>query len=90
MVYHLAAYTQPKKCVFINHILNLSADKELILGDFNIPSLSWNDEDMIDMNIPDTDTLFVDLFKTISLSQWVKNPTFINSGIYCHGSGIDV
>ena len=50
----------------------------MILGDFNLPSLSWSFDDLfMDAN---RDTVFLDCFIAASLTQWVKEPTFVSSG----------
>ncbi|XP_050723119.1 uncharacterized protein LOC127001915 [Eriocheir sinensis] len=49
------------------------------MGDFNLPSISWNDV-VPDHNTTACDTMFLNLFQTLGLHQWVLEPTFIKLG----------
>ena len=51
----------------------------MLLGDFNMPTISWLNE-VPDQNISVCDFMFLDLFQTFGLHQWVREPTFISSG----------
>ena len=62
----------------LNFLLHSCADKEvLILGDFNLPSISWGDERTVSPSA--ADGAFLDMFNTIGLTQWVSEPTFPRS-----------
>ena len=52
----------------------------LIMGDFNLPSVSWNDADFLNYNYPPLQRSFIDCFLSLGLTQWVDSPTFVHSG----------
>ena len=57
-------------------------DKEvLVLGDFNLPNIRWQDQcEAKNSNCPSLDTMFLDTFDSLGLTQWVTEPTFPRSG----------
>ena len=50
------------------------------MGDFNLPTLDWSLENVMDKYISPRDQQFYDCFCTLGLTQWIKEPTFISSG----------
>ena len=79
-VYRSLSYTYEENIALVELIYNLSVNKELVLlGDFNLPTISWLNE-VPDQNISVCDSMFLDLFQTLGLHQWVREPTFIRSG----------
>ena len=70
-VYRPPSYTYEENIALVEFIYNLSANKELVLlGDFNLPTISWLNE-VLDQNISVSDSMFLDLFQTLGLHQWV-------------------
>ena len=79
-VYRPPSYDTNSNTILTDHLLSLCSEKEaLILGDFNLPSLTW-DEDNIPDYVPPTDQLFLDTFLSLGLSQLVRECTFPRSG----------
>ena len=55
-------------------------DKEVIvLGDFNLPHINWNSKNQL-RQLPTLETMFMDVFDGLGLTQWVSEPTFPRSG----------
>lgn len=83
-VYILVVYRPPsnndeKNEALKNFLLTFCPDKEIIvLGDFNLPSLKWN-QLAISENATPQDKTFLDIFTTLSLTQWIDKPTFFPS-----------
>lgn len=79
VIYRPPAYDNISNLNLINYISSLSINKELILlGDFNLPTISWN-QLVIDQHISPADSLFLDMFNTLGLQQWVNEPTYLRS-----------
>ena len=56
-------------------------DKEVvIMGDFNLPEVNWSIPDSISFQYSPLPRMFMDVFITLGLTQWVKLPTFYPSG----------
>ena len=84
-MYVLTVYKPPsnrelENTSLVNFIANFCAGKEvLILGDFNLPSIRWAQDDP-GATVSRSDLPFMELFNTLGLSQYVHEPTFISSG----------
>ena len=64
----------------LDFLADFCSDKEvLILGDFNLPSLSWDSDDVL-MHATRSDRLFFEVFMSLGLDQWVAECTFPRSG----------
>ena len=51
----------------------------VVMGDFNLPTLKWDDEGVEGLTTP-TDRFFGDCFAECGLTQLVTDPTFYPSG----------
>ena len=81
VVYRPPSYTQSENEGLLSFINEYTIDKSVILmGDFNLPTLRWESEDMLNRYISPTDSLFYDMFAVAGLNQWVDKPTFVPSG----------
>ena len=84
-VFVIVVYRPPSNSDIDNQLVcsflgDFCADKEVILvGDFNLPSLDWCDLNPLS-SCPAMEQNFVDLFNSIGLTQWVKQPTYPRSG----------
>lgn len=84
-LYILTVYRPPstspeENSLLIDYINRFCLGREvLLLGDFNLPSIHW-DSAVCDVGVSTVDSLFLDLFNTLGLFQWVLEPTFIRSG----------
>ena len=80
-MYVVTVYRPPSSSVDETHtlydyLMAFCEDKEVvILGDFNLPTLSWESADPI-MHATLIDRQGYEAFMTIGLSQWVTEPTF--------------
>ena len=85
-VYVYAVYRPPsnsseQNALLISFILNKCVDKEVILiGDFNLPTLSWSSEEQPPRTVSSSDSRFLDAFNTLGLTQWIGEATFPRSG----------
>ena len=52
----------------------------MLMGDFNLPTLGWNEYDVPTGNASTHDRLFLEMFLLLGFKQWVKEPTFLSSG----------
>ena len=60
-------------------LLDFCGDGEVILlGDFNLPSLSWNTPDPAS-HVSATDRQVYEVFTSLGLTQWAKEPTYSRS-----------
>ena len=66
-------------CSFLG---NFCADKEVILmGDFNLPGLDWScGHPITTPGCSRSVQMFVDMFDSLGLTQWVTQPTYPRSG----------
>ena len=84
-LYVVAIYRPPSSDSVFNQMLQDSlisfcSDREvLLLGDFNLPSLSWNST-CPSSQATVCDTSFYDTFVSLGLTQWVSDPTYPRSG----------
>lgn len=85
-VFILIVYRPPSSDICANENLIsviesvCSSHEVIILGDFNLPSLTWTLPRHDDARISATDSSFLDCFDSLGLSQWVCEPTFPRSG----------
>ncbi len=64
----------------IEGFLYFSTGKKVgIIGDFNLPSISWSNS-TVDLHITNADALFFNLFTDLGLHQHFTEPTFLASG----------
>ena len=79
-VYRPPSYEISENRVLIEHMQAFCSDKEVvILGDFNLPSLAWDSDNLFD-NLYPTDRLFLETFLSLGLTQFVRQSTFPRSG----------
>ena len=85
-IYVLSVYRPPSYSVAENEALReflteFSLGKEVvIMGDFNLPSLKWDDRMGMGGQVSGTDRSFFDCFVACGFSQWVESSTFFPSG----------
>ena len=80
VVYRPPSNTQEENQALIDFLLRSCTGKEVvILGDFNLPSISWNNQQPGGM-VSVTDRKFLDMFSTLGLTQWISESTFPRSG----------
>lgn len=78
--YRPPSYSSDENKTLLDLLSRFCLDKEvLILGDFNLPSLSWNEVDTLS-NISAMDRSFLETFQCLGLTQLVKEPTYPRSG----------
>ena len=81
MTYRPPSYNTEDNESLTNFLQEFCNSKEvLLLGDFNLPSLQWTDEDSTAGYLLPTDRLFLDVFTDIGLSQVVTESTNFPSG----------
>ena len=84
-IYVITVYRPPSNDVTDNRILmgfllQFCPDKEIVLqGDFNLPSLKWDLDEMYDSYIYPCDREFFELFMNLGLAQIIKKPTIFPS-----------
>ena len=65
----------------VNFLIEFCFDKEVILqGDFNLPSLRWDEENLLDFYVTPLDRMFYNTFSSLGLSQVVRESTNYPSG----------
>ena len=85
-IYVMCVYRPPSSGLndnvrLLEFIEQFCQDKEMIiLGDFNLPSLHWNREDMLATYIPEFEMEFFNLFSQLGLVQVVNSSTNFPSG----------
>ena len=52
----------------------------VLLGDFNLPSLKWDETELLVGNVTPHDRAFLDAFLVMGFEQWVRESTFLPSG----------
>lgn len=79
VAYRPPSYTPEENQTLLNFLVDFCSDREvLVLGDFNLPSISWVTEDPISRVTP-LDSSFYEAFLSLGLTQWVSEPTFPRS-----------
>ena len=85
-VYFLIVYRPPSYTAAENETLALtlreviSGKEMIILGDFNLPNIEWTSQHVPTGHVPPLESMFLDVFISLGLSQWVTEPTFPSSG----------
>ena len=80
-VYRPPSYSEFENNQLLNFICNFCQDKEVIVqGDFNLPSLHWELDDIFSEYVTPLDNLFFDSFISCGLHQVVKESTSFPSG----------
>ena len=83
-VYVIIVYRPPSSSaveteLLYDFLLSFCGDKEvLVLGDFNLPTLSWKSSDPT-LHASPIDRQGYEVFITLGLTQWVSEPTFPRS-----------
>ena len=61
-------------------LTDFCSDKEVVIvGDFNLPSIGWTQDDRT-ASCSALDKMFFETFLSLGLTQWVLQPTFPRSG----------
>ena len=80
-VYRPPSYTVCENNVLFNFLCTFCNDKEVVIqGDFNLPSICWNLEDIFSVYIGPLDLEFLNMFISLGLVQIVKEATNHPSG----------
>lgn len=75
-IYRPPSYDAEDNTQLINFLFTFCRNKEVVLlGDFNLPTLRWEQEDPAEAYILPTDQMFLDLFTDLGLWQAVREPT---------------
>lgn len=81
VVYRPPSNSSDQNQALTNFLLHNCADKEVVLlGDFNLPSITWNSNEPCGGSPSLADVKFLDVFNTLGLTQWVSESTFPRSG----------
>lgn len=82
IVYRPPSYSDDQNDKLLSSLDTLFRDREvIIMGDFNLPSVSWNSDTGSPANSgSSTDKKFLELFRLSGLIQWVTQPTYPRSG----------
>ena len=79
VVYRPPSYNLLENLGLINFLTNFCDGKEvLIIGDFNLSSVKWNDPNRL-TDITPSDRVFYNCFIELGLSQFVNQPTYPRS-----------
>ena len=85
-VYFLVVYRPPSYTTAENEELagvlqeQILGKEIIILGDFNLPNIEWTSREIPSSHVPPLDLMFLDVFTSCGLVQWVSEPTFPKSG----------
>ena len=80
-VYRPPSYDTEQNLILLEFLGEFVTGKEvIILGDFNLPSLDWTLDDVLDRYVTPTDEMFYSGFMEAGLVQWVREGTFFPSG----------
>ena len=80
-IYRPPSYTDIENALLLNFISVFCSDKEVVLqGDFNLPSLHWDLEDLLSVYISPVDLDFLNVFSILGLNQMIKESTIYPSG----------
>ena len=79
VVYRPPSYSQEQNDALAAFLLSSCSGKEaLLIGDFNLPSLDWLNPQML-RSASSTDSMFINVFDALGLTQWITAPTFPRS-----------
>ena len=79
--YRPPSYSQTEDTALRCFLCEFSVGKTIVLmGDFNLPSLKWNEPELPVERANQHDREFLDAFLLMGLEQWVREPTFLLSG----------
>jgi hypothetical protein len=85
-LYVVLVYRPPSNSVdddklLVNFLFEFCLGREvLIMGDFNLPMLDWADDIVLQEMVGETGHRFANCFNVLGLTQWVHDPTFLQSG----------
>ena len=78
VVYRSPSNSQVENIEILTFLQSFCYGKDVVLmGDFNLPSIGWCDLVPVATSLSQ---LFLDMFVSLGLTQWVTFPTFISSG----------
>ena len=81
IVYRPPSYNAVENEALAHTLQTIVSEKEvIILGDFNLPGIEWTSEQTPIGHAPPLESMFLDVFVSLGLSQWVSEPTFPSSG----------
>ena len=81
VVYRPPSYSEGDNMLLINYLLGFCCNKEVVLvGDFNLPTLCWNLNDVFSEYISPLDLQFYNTFIQLGLVQIVTSSTNFPSG----------
>ena len=82
---HVAVvYRPPSNSTTANNVLAsfvneyCSGKEVVILGDLNLPNIDWSGTSTL--NAPPLEAVFINVFRSLGLTQWVSEATFPRSG----------
>ena len=79
-IYRPPSYTSTENNNLLDFLSEFCLGKDvLLMGDFNLPSIKWNN-DLQGDGLSPTDLLFYNCFTSLGLTEWVLEPTFLRSG----------
>ena len=80
-IYRPPSYSPEENRGLVQLLQEHCTSREVILqGDFNLPSLLWNNDDPAESYVSPIDRSFLELFISLGLTQVVKEPTSFPSG----------
>ena len=75
-VYRPPSFSVEDNAALIDFIVEFCLDKEVIVqGDFNLPSLRWDNDDVLGAYVTPVDLIFYNAFCSAGLAQVVEEPT---------------
>ena len=81
VVYRPPSYRQENNMTLISVLLKLCLAREVVvMGDFNLPTLDWSTDGNETRGARTIDSVFSDSFVAAGQTQWVREPTFVQSG----------
>ena len=82
VVYRPPSYSDLENEALVHALRESIPGKEIIVvGDFNLPNIHWKLPGQLTFDhVPPLDSLFLDVFASTGLIQWVTEPTFPSSG----------
>ena len=80
VIYRPPSYNFLDNITMINFLQNFCYGKEaIVIGDFNLPSLTWLSGSTSHSYSSSTNSLFLDCFTSLGLTQWTEEPTNIRA-----------